>query len=282
VASGGCWISNTHNKWSSNGDKVAAEQQSCFYLNQGQEYTINFTFTQDPHAGLILAWASADNSSSAPGSGVTVRADTNCPSCPGGVFSLWTPALGGTYLANLIDTHNHTSKEAPFRREWFLTYVSEGSGLQPWAPCWASIAAADRANFTQSNIRIMSAWYNVSIHNQDSWLQLLGTIGGAVSVCLSGGGLVLMVIEFIWRWIAKQHGSMRTAHYSSSGGGVSDAQLPPPSPPAVLKIAGPKPQSSLKPISARARDSEEVGIILPEPARPPRQIVVDAWGLGER
>jgi hypothetical protein len=272
-------VSNAHNKWSSNGDKVAAAQQSCFYLTQGQEYTVNFTFTQDPHAGLILAWVAADNSSSAPGSGVTVRADTNCPSCPGGVFSLWTPALGGTYLANLIDTHNDTSKEAPFRREWFLTYVSEGTGLQSWAPCWGNISAADRANYTQANIRIMSAWYNVTIQHQDSWLQLLGTIGGAVSVCLSGGGLVLMVLEFIWRWIARQHGSMRTAHYTSSGG-VSDLHLPPPSP--ALDKQAPKAQSSLKPISARARDSEEIGIALPEPSRPPRQIVVDAWGLGER
>jgi hypothetical protein len=179
---------------------VAAAQQSCFYLTQGQEYTINFTFTQDPHAGLIMAWNASSNSSSTPGAGVTVRADTNCPSCPGGVFSLWTPALGGTYLANLIETTNGTSSEAPFRREWFLTHVSEGSGLQPWAPCWGTIAAADRGSTTQASIRIMSAWYSVNISKPAQWLQLLGNAGGGASVSMTIGGLLVAAIQVLANW----------------------------------------------------------------------------------
>jgi hypothetical protein len=193
-------VSNAHNKWSSNSDKVAAAQQSCFYLTQGQGYTINFTFTQDPHAGLIVAWNASSNSSSTPGSGVTVRDDTNCPSCPGGISVMWTPVLGGMHLANLVETHNDTSKEAPFRREWFLTHVSEGSGLQPWAPCWGTISAADRGSTTQASIRIMSAWYSVSVSKPAQWLQLLGNAGGGASVSMTAGGLLVTAIQVLVTW----------------------------------------------------------------------------------
>jgi hypothetical protein len=230
---------------------VAAAQQSCFYLTQGQEYTVNFTFTQDPHAGLILAWNASSNSTSTPGSGVTVRADTNCPSCPGGVFSLWTPALGGTYLANLIETTNETSKEAPFRREWFLTYVSDGIGLQSWAPCWGNISAADRASHTQASIRIMSAWYQVQVSKPTQWLQLLGNAGGGASVSMTIGGILVSAIQVLITWYLLWRQKAKTA-----AAGQSETRAPPDTP-----------SHSAQPLQVQ-RGWDKVGTEDPEPSTP--------------
>jgi hypothetical protein len=136
------------------------------------------------------------------------------------VFSLWTPALGGTYLANLIETTNGTSSEAPFRREWFLTYVSEGSGLQPWAPCWGTIAAADRGSTTQASIRIMSAWYSVTISKPAQWLQLLGNAGGGASASMTIGGLLVAVIQLLVTWYTwRVHKSKRASAVQPESGG---------------------------------------------------------------
>lgn len=206
IAVAGCLVSNIHNQWSSNAKAVHPDQQRCVRMALGDIMTINFTFTQDPHAGLILMWdgdAASNDPGSTPGSGMAVRADTNCPACDGGVFSLWTPAVGGAYLANLIETSNYTSQDAPFRREWFLTYVSNASRPETWAPCWPSIPALDLSSYVQAHIRIMSAWYTVTVAHEQSWLPLLGTIGGAFQLCISVGAPVLAAVAWIMAWRRK-------------------------------------------------------------------------------
>ena len=190
----GCLVSNVHNRWSSNANAVDARQQRCFQLESQAQYTINFTFTQDPRAGLILVWdPSASDPAETPQSGAAVRADTNCPTCAGGVLPLWTPLLGGVYLANMVLTQNRTSAAVELPREWFVTYVSNGTGgVSDWAPCYAVLVDSQRVAFVQSTVRIMSAWYSVEVAKRSAWLALFGTVGGAVQICVQVGGLLLL------------------------------------------------------------------------------------------
>jgi hypothetical protein len=218
LAVAGCLVSNVHNKWSSNAQAVRADQQRCVRMARGDVMTINFTFTQDPHAGLVMLWdsrAASDDPGATPGSGVAVRADTNCPSCDGGVFTLWTPAVGGAYLANLIETTNRTSGTAPFRREWFLTYVSNASSPQEWAPCWTDIQSSQRDWYVQAHFRIMSAWYTVTVAHEQSWLPLLGTLGGAFELCIAAGAPVLAAAAWMLAWRQKKCASR--VHPSAEG-----------------------------------------------------------------
>ena len=86
------------------------------------------------------------------GTGLQVMAETNCPSCPSGVYPLWTPVLGGTYLATYVLTHNSSSPAplARLRREWFVTYVSRDREVLPeTTACKGNLTAAEMANMIQ-------------------------------------------------------------------------------------------------------------------------------------
>jgi len=102
IASSGCYISNRHNdSWSSHGADV--QQRGCLEMAQGDTHVLNITFTQNPLNGLVAIWddASAPTPGSPPGSGVEIGSDTDCPppACPGGIYPLFTPILGGSYVS---------------------------------------------------------------------------------------------------------------------------------------------------------------------------------------
>lgn len=91
----------------------------------------NITFTQNTLNGFAAVWdASAPPASphDPPGAGIQVGADANCASCPGGVFQLFTPVLGGTYVSGVA------GGVAGCRAQWMgsvaLERVSvEGTGM---------------------------------------------------------------------------------------------------------------------------------------------------------
>lgn len=77
-------------------------------------------------------------------------ADTNYPAAPSGIFVLATPALGGVYLANFVQTTNNSAPEAKLRREWFITYVSSEKKVVPaTTACAANLTDYMLANYTQ-------------------------------------------------------------------------------------------------------------------------------------
>lgn len=64
----------------------------CLVLQPGQEYTMNFTFTQQPLNGFVAIWDPATwENDTTPGSGLQMLAETNAPDTPGGIFLLPTP-----------------------------------------------------------------------------------------------------------------------------------------------------------------------------------------------
>jgi hypothetical protein len=64
----------------------------CLVLQPGQEYTMNFTFTQQPLNGFVAIWdPSAWEQGTTPGSGVQMLAETNYPAAPSGIFVLPAP-----------------------------------------------------------------------------------------------------------------------------------------------------------------------------------------------
>lgn len=72
-------------------------------LQLGQEYTMNFTFTQQPMNGFVALWdPAAWEDGTTPGSGVQLLAETNFPAAPSGVFVLPTPVSGDVLLWGCI------------------------------------------------------------------------------------------------------------------------------------------------------------------------------------
>jgi hypothetical protein len=138
IAASGCYISNRHNdSFSSHGDEV--QQRGCLVLAQGESHVLNITFTQvcdaaclladervrcthkrtrthtstppfarkrmqNPLNGMVAIWDPSQpvTEGSPPGSGIAIAADTNCPACRGGVFPLFTPILGGSYVRMIV------------------------------------------------------------------------------------------------------------------------------------------------------------------------------------
>lgn len=155
TAETGCFISNRHSlQWSSNAAMVQTAQQRCLELQPNEIYTINITFTQNPLDGLYMIWDPLQYlPGTTPGSGVQIKSDQSCPECMDGTTPLWTPVLGGVYLANLVQTDNYTSPKAPFRNEWFVTYLSADSTINPLAsPCAGTLTPAQLSSYTQVSI----------------------------------------------------------------------------------------------------------------------------------
>jgi hypothetical protein len=58
--------------------------------------------------------------------------------------------LGGTYLANYVETHNHSAPVAKLRHEWFITYASSDKVVVPAATaCASQLTPQQLANYTQ-------------------------------------------------------------------------------------------------------------------------------------
>jgi hypothetical protein len=58
--------------------------------------------------------------------------------------------LGGTYLANYVETHNSSVHVAKLRREWFITYASSDNRVLPAATaCAGQLTEQQLANYTQ-------------------------------------------------------------------------------------------------------------------------------------
>lgn len=58
--------------------------------------------------------------------------------------------LGGTYLANFVETHNQSAPAAKLRHEWFITYASRDRVVLPAAtPCAGQLTQQQLANYTQ-------------------------------------------------------------------------------------------------------------------------------------
>uniref|UniRef100_A0A383VED8 Uncharacterized protein n=1 Tax=Tetradesmus obliquus TaxID=3088 RepID=A0A383VED8_TETOB len=200
TAPSGCWISNRHNDiWSSHGDEVEQAQQGCLVLQPGQEYTMNFTFTKQPLNGFVAIWDPATwENDTTPGSGLQMLAETNAPDTPGGIFLLPTPVLGGTYLANFVETHNQSAPAAKLRHEWFITSASRDRVVLPAAtPCAGQLTQQQLANYTQAMVRMQSAWYRVTVEPPDLLLTLVGNCGGALQLFLQAGFLCLLVYQFM-------------------------------------------------------------------------------------
>ncbi|KAI8475805.1 MAG: hypothetical protein J3K34DRAFT_456007 [Monoraphidium minutum] len=251
TAPSGCWISNRHNdSWSSHGDKV--QQRGCVQLSQGEELVFNITFTQNPLNGFAAAWDPRTHApGQPPGSGFAISADTNCPppACPGGVYPLSTPVLGGSYLANFVQTENLTSPVAPLRREWFATFVSGDDAINPAATaCGGALTPGQLASYRQATVRIMSAWYRVRVSRDNVWLSVWGVCGGAMQLFLQIGACTLVALELA-RLLVPLYARRAAALLSGAGRGPSgpgrrgaavapEAGAPPP--PAATATAAAK------------------------------------------
>jgi hypothetical protein len=94
----------------------------CLVLQPGQEYTMNFTFTQQPMNGFVAIWdPAAWENGTTPGSGVQLLAETNFPASPSGIFVLPT-TVGACGVAHETCCYKHAAVFLPV-----LNFVREDS-----------------------------------------------------------------------------------------------------------------------------------------------------------
>ncbi|GBF98703.1 hypothetical protein Rsub_11417 [Raphidocelis subcapitata] len=233
VAANGCYVSNRHNDaYSSHGDKV--QQKGCLFLAEGEEQVLNITFTKNPLNGLTVIWdpSTPPPPGSPPGTGLAIGADMNCPppACASGVMPMFTPVLGGSYLANYVQTANETSPVAPLRREWFVDFVARDSTVDPaMTACADKLSPAQVAAYHQATVRIMSAWYRVRIYREHlTILSLPGICGGALELCLQVGAAAVIALELA-KCLVPRHDARGRDFLGASGGeggaGSVDLQL---------------------------------------------------------
>ncbi len=110
------------------------------------------------------------------------------------------------------------------RREWFATFVSRDASVNPaGTACTERLTPQQLATYNQATVRIMSAWYSVSVTREDIWLSLWGECGGALQLCLQVGAVILIGLDLAARVLPDyKNRIVRFVSGSGSGGGSGE------------------------------------------------------------
>lgn len=207
----GCYISNAVSV--AYGTSVALNidpaQQSCIFLPYQAAYYINITYSTSPLDGLSIIWNGTHVDPSLPkGFGAQVNSQTNCvtpggPSCVGGIMNLKTPIGPGFNLLTYVQTYNYTAtgdySNGQNRKEWFVgKFSNESTPIPGSTPCLTAYPfLASSTDYVQSTLR-QNTLYTVQTISKDSlFLVIFGTVGGAYSLFLQFGAILLILITFL-------------------------------------------------------------------------------------
>jgi hypothetical protein len=207
----GCYISNAVSVAFATNVALSIDpaQTSCIFLPYQASYVINITYSTSPLDGLSVIWNGSNVDPTVPkGFGAQVNSQTNCytpghPSCDGGIFNMKTPIGPGFSLVTFVQTLNSTAKGAyangQDRKEWFVgKFSNESKPISGSTPCLSTYPfLANNSDFVQSTLR-QNTLYTVQTISRDSlFLVIFGTVGGAYSLFLQFGALLLILITFL-------------------------------------------------------------------------------------
>ncbi|GFH29532.1 uncharacterized protein HaLaN_28211 [Haematococcus lacustris] len=204
-ARSGCLVSNVLSAANTLGSSnaVPADEAACTFLGFNSTMQANVVFSVNPVEGLSVMYDpdTTAGTTSLEGAGLDITSEIRCV---GGntecVTLLHTPIASGTFLLQYVETVNNTaSGTAQHRREWFANMISGSSDvLSGSTPCWNSTVPDPRlAGWVQARLRINSFYNTVQVDRVTFWLMLFGTAGGAYSLFLQVGAILLVLMHWL-------------------------------------------------------------------------------------
>eukprot|EP00798_Chlamydomonas_sp_ICE-L_P031053 gene31053-7147_t len=207
LAENGCFISNrVYAAWTY-GVTVIPYQMSCFRLQFGESAIINVTYSTNPEDGLDVIYnGSATPADFPPLFGLYLTSRAACrvgePTCNEGAMPMSPPIGPGINFLDLVETTNHTqSGFGHFRREWFVSRVDKDVSVTEGV-CLEAHPELANPVYVQSSLRLAASYTEQDIFYQSLFLVVMGSVGGAYSLFLQIGAL-LLVVSLIYDMYAK-------------------------------------------------------------------------------
>jgi len=201
----GCYVSNrVDRKW---GTDVALQihpsQTSCLQLPYQASATINVTYSMNPLDGLSVVWNASNTDSTLPsGFGAFITSETDCSgssalTCMDDVMLMYSPVGPGFSLLTYVETFNHSASSAVarHRREWFIGKFSNESGVVPGSSPCSDLYPDQVAGLVQARVRFDTFYTVQTISKESVLLVVMGSVGGAYSLFLQVGALLLLCVS---------------------------------------------------------------------------------------
>jgi len=125
--------------------------------------------------------------------------DEDPPTNENGMLDLAAPLFGASLSVNYVKVTNHTL-EGPgnIRHEWFFSYMSSDGSHEPFDsdPCMDVVAKnGGVAQMQHTKVRMSPFFNEIDVKDSFSVLEYIGTTSGMYGLFLSGGALILAVME---------------------------------------------------------------------------------------
>eukprot|EP00798_Chlamydomonas_sp_ICE-L_P013344 gene13344-19185_t len=211
LAENGCFVSNRVDTAWTYGVAVIPSQMSCFRVPFGESVIINMTYSTNPVDGLDVIYnGSATPADCPPLFGLFLTSLATCgfgqPMCNEGAMPMSPPIGPGIDILDVVETTNHSQSGAgSFRREWFVSRVDKDNSVTEGV-CLEAYPELSDPVYVQSSLRLAASYTEQDILYESLFLVIMGSVGGAYSLFLQAGAL-LLVLSIIYDMYAKSKAS---------------------------------------------------------------------------
>mmetsp|Transcript_35304 Transcript_35304/g.59505 ORF Transcript_35304/g.59505 Transcript_35304/m.59505 type:complete len:388 (+) Transcript_35304:140-1303(+) len=190
LAESGCILSGTEQNGTRHAGCVtmASHERKTFYLNYaGGQMPMISLYTLNGSAEVAVVWSQANHWEGDP------------PINKNGVKDMAAKLFGATLSANYVKVFNRTlAGVGSVRHEWFFTYMSSDGTHEPFDsdPCVDVVnARGGVAQMQHTKVRMAPFYNEIEVKDSFGVLEYIGTTSGMYGLFLSGGALLLAVME---------------------------------------------------------------------------------------
>jgi len=164
-----------------------SERQTFFLDYAGGKTPMVSLYTLNGSASIGSIWSESN------------KWDADPPTYKNGMFPMPAPLFGATLNANYVTVTNKTLEGVGHKRnEWFLTYMSSDGSHEPFDkdPCEEVVKARGPMDqYLHTRIRMAPFFNKIEVTQSFSILEYIGTTSGMYGLFISGGALILAVLE---------------------------------------------------------------------------------------
>mmetsp|Transcript_35305 Transcript_35305/g.59507 ORF Transcript_35305/g.59507 Transcript_35305/m.59507 type:complete len:386 (+) Transcript_35305:140-1297(+) len=187
-AEAGCILSVINGKNHTECTQMAQSQRRNFSLSYaGGKVPMVSLYTLNGSAEVASVWSNGN------------YWDKDPPTYKNGMLDLAAPLFGASLSVNYVKVTNHTLKgPGNIRHEWFFSYMSSDGSYEPFDsdPCVDVVAAhGGVAQMQHTKVRMSPFFNEIDVKDSFSVLEYIGTTSGMYGLFLSGGALLLAVME---------------------------------------------------------------------------------------
>jgi len=190
LAESGCILSGTEQNGTRHAGCVtmASHERKTFYLNYaGGQMPMISLYTLNGSAEVAVVWSQANHWEGDP------------PINKNGVKDMAAKLFGATLSANYVKVFNRTlAGVGSVRHEWFFTYMSSDGTHEPFDsdPCVDVVnARGGVAQMQHTKVRMAPFYNEIEVKDSFGVLEYIGTTSGMYGLFISGGALVLALLE---------------------------------------------------------------------------------------